>query len=90
MDGAFAIINETCAISGDLSKEGWSAELEPSSDHLGDSCYFLPVTESPKEQGLPDFQWNTEFNLWITHMHARTHTDTNKNKKTQFWLISCF
>lgn len=78
MDGAFAMINETCAISGDLSKEGWSAELEPSSDHLGDSCYFLPVTESPKEQGLPDFQWNTEFNLWITHMHARTHTQRHE------------
>lgn len=25
-----------------------------------------------------------------TCMHAHTHRDTNKNKKTQFWLISCF
>lgn len=66
MNGAFTLINETY-YSCDLSKEGWSVELEPSSDHLGDSYYFLPVTESPKEQGSPDFQWNTEFSLWITH-----------------------
>lgn len=68
--GPFAMINVTCALSGDLllcSKEDWSAELEPSSDHPGWICYFPPVSKSPKEQGSHDFQGDPELCLWITH-----------------------